>query len=107
MEKQNIYPNFIDAINKKKVVEIKFNSFEKGVIIRKCIPFDYGISRKYKDRRDRYHFYDLESPEGDHNLSILPEQLIEIEITEENFDPKDYVKWTPNWIIKRDWGIFS
>jgi len=107
MDKQEIYKLFLDAINEKKKVKIKVNSFEKGVIVRECVPFDYGASRKYKDGKERYHLYDLDSPEGEHNLSILPEQLIEIDILDKNFDPKDYVKWTPNWIFKRDWGEFS
>jgi len=72
--------------------------------VRKCVPFDYGISRKYKDGEDRFHFYDLDSPDGKHNLSLLPEQIQNVNLLNENFDPADYVKWTPNWIVDRDWG---
>lgn len=98
---------FITAIHGKKKVKITFDSKEKGIITRKCVPFDYGPSRKYNDGRDRYHFYDLDSPEGNHNLSILPEQLITIELLNETFEPSDYVTWRPNWIVKRDWGKYS
>ena len=104
MDKKEI---FLEAIQKKKIVIVKVNSKEKGMITRKCIPFDFGVSRKFKDGLERYHFYDLDSPEGEHNLSITPNQLISIEITLESFEPKDYVKWTPNWFIKRDWGEYS
>lgn len=98
----------LDAINLKKQVKIKFNSYEKGIIERKCIPFDFGPSRRYKDGLDRFHFYDLNSPDGKHNLSILPDQLIEIELLYSDFKPSDYVTWSPtNWIINRDWGQFS
>lgn len=89
------------------MVNLKFNSFEKGIIIRKCVPFDYGPSRKFKDNRERYHFQDIDSPDGPHPLPVLPEQIIEIEVLDETFEPKDYVKWTPNWFTKRDWGEFS
>lgn len=98
---------FLDSIHRKKKVTIMFDSKEKGIVTRECVPFDYGPSRKYKDGRDRYHFYDLNSPEGQHNLSILPEQLINIELLNEPFEPADYVNWTPNWFVKRDWGKYS
>lgn len=63
--------------------------------------------RRYKDGADRYHLYDLDSPNGSHNLSILPEQLIKIELTAENFDPGDYITWELNWILERDWDKYS
>ena len=102
-----IYDVFIESIHGLRLVKIQCNSQEKGMIERICVPFDHGPSRRYKDGLDRFHFYDLDSPDGKHNLSILPEQLIAIEILETLFDPETYVTWTPNWIVKRDWGRFS
>jgi hypothetical protein len=101
------YDDFIDAIHLKKLVSVTINTENKGTIIRKCIPFDFGPSRKYKDGLDRYHFWDIDSPEGSHNLSILPEQLMNIGILDEEFNPSDYISWTPNWYIKRNWGSSS
>ncbi len=98
---------FKTAIDLKKKVELTFNSKEKGIIKRCCIPFDFGPSRRYNDKLSRFHFYDLNSPEGKHNLAILPNQVIKIEILEEAFLPKDYITWRPNWFISRDWGKFS
>ncbi|HVP97629.1 hypothetical protein [Methanoregula sp.] len=98
---------FLKAIHEKRIVIIEVNSFEKGVIQRKCVPYDFGPSRKFRDGFNRYHFYDLNSPEGSHNLSILPEQLLNIQITDEKFHPRDYVNWKPNWYVKRDWGECS
>lgn len=92
---------------KKLIVEITVDTLEKGVIERKAIPYDYGPSRKYRDGADRYHFYNLNSPDGAHNLSILPEQLLKIGLTGEEFEPGDYITWKPNWIVKRDWGKYS
>jgi hypothetical protein len=104
MEKHD---TFIDAIHRMQFVNVEVNSYEKGIISRKCVPFDYGPSRKFKDGKNRYHFYDLNSPDGAHNLSILPSQLLDIEMCGESFNPENYVKWTPNWFIKRNWGKFS
>lgn len=100
---------FIWAIYNKLVLKIAFycNS-QKEVITRRCIPFDYGPSRRYKDKTKRYyHVLDLDSSAGHHPLAILPENIIELEILKEEFDPKDFVHWTPQWIVPRDWGIYS
>jgi hypothetical protein len=98
---------FLEAINNKLILQITFDSKEKGIIKRTCIPFDFGPSRKYKDGLDRYHFLDLDSPDGKHNLSILPDQVLNITLTNNTFNPADYISWTPNWHISRDWGEFS
>ncbi|AYE33651.1 hypothetical protein [Clostridium septicum] len=90
-----------------KLVKVVFDSYEKGRITRVCVPFDYGPSRRYRDGENRYHFYDLDSPLSNHNLSILPQQIKSIEILNETFCPEDYVKWTPSWFLSRDWGIYS
>lgn len=102
-----IKENFVQAINEMKLVKVVFDSYEKGRIERVCVPFDYGPSRRYKDGMERYHFYDLDSPSGNHNLAILPQQIKNIEILNEKFTPENYVKWTPNWFLKRDWGLYS
>ena len=101
------YDIFVFAIHGKRSIKIKCDTKEKGLIERLCIPFDFGPSRRYKDGLNRFHFYDLDSPDGKHNLSILEEQLTNIELLDDIFDPADYVNWTPNWILKRDWGTFS
>ena len=44
---------------------------------------------------------------GHHNLSILANQIISIELLPENFDPCDYVTWPPSWFVSRDWGVHS
>lgn len=99
---------FIHAIDNKNIVILTFNANSKGIITRKCIPFDFWPWRKNLSiNPDRFHFYDLNSPDWKHNLSIIPEEVLKIEISDEIFNPWDYVKWKPNWFIKRDWGIYS
>lgn len=101
------YQKFIEALENKKLVKITFEAEVKGMITRTCVPFDFGVSRKYKDGIERFHFYDLDSPDVNHNLSILPEKLYSLDILDQEFNPADYVNWTPNWIVSRDWGIYS
>lgn len=103
-----MYEKFVQAINDKKLVLVKFNSKEKGIIERTCVPFDFGPSRLAKLKIDKYHFKDLDSPTNSHTLSILPAQIINIEILDESFVPNDYVTWSPvKWFLKRDWGECS
>ena len=102
------HEKFLQAIHEKKRIKIQFNSPKKGVIERLCIPFDFGPSRRnLEPNPDRYHLYDLDSPEGSHTLSILPEQLTSIEIINQSFEPAEYITWIPNWFIERDWDKFS
>lgn len=105
---------FIAAIRNKALIEITFNSQEKGIIKRFCVPFDFGPWRRnLSPNPERYHMYDIDSPDGEHSLSILPEQLISLDITDKSFDPVEYITWTwppkytPHWFISRDWGIYS
>lgn len=98
---------FKDALDQMRILRVTFDSNEKGRITRLCVPFDFGPSRRYKDGENRYHFYDLDSPDGSHNLALLPDQIVSLELTDETFDPADYVTWTPNWFTPRDWGRYS
>lgn len=98
------YEKFVEAIRTKSKVLIKFETRDKSEIKeRRCIPFDYAFSSRFNDDKKRYHFYDLDSADGPHNLSIFPEQLLSIDILQETFSPAEYVKWIPNWSIPRDW----
>ncbi|OFX27281.1 MAG: hypothetical protein A2041_12375 [Bacteroidetes bacterium GWA2_31_9b] len=102
-----MYETFIEAINQRLIIQLTFISKSKGTITRTCIPFDFGPGNVAKDGLDRYHFYDLNSPEGRHTLSILPDQVIDISLTTQNFEPGNYITWTPKWVVPRDWGIYS
>jgi len=103
------HEKFLQAIHNKRILQVEFDSYEKWIIVRHCIPFDFWPSRRknLKENPDRYHFYDLDSPEQKHNLSIIPEQLIELSVTEDDFDPATYIKRTPNRFVERDWWEYS
>lgn len=100
---------FVEAINEKKLVKVKFISKEKGIIERLCVPFDYSINKKDIIKKEKYQLLDLESPTGKpHNISILEENIISIEKTNQDFEPEKYITWDNIiWEISRDWGIYS
>ncbi len=99
---------FVNAIHTRSKVSLTFYSKEDGhQLTRKCAPMDYGPSRKFHDKSDRFHFWDYESDKAVHTLSPKIEQIHNIEVLDEKFDPAEFVTWHPNWFVKRDWGRFS
>ncbi len=102
-----IKKNFRIAVNEKLIVRVTYVTNDSRILTRKCVPFDFGPSRKFKDKSDRYHFQDLDSPNGKHPLSLEPKKVIKVELTGVNFDPANYIKWKPNWFMKRNWGKYS
>ncbi|QUD77676.1 hypothetical protein J7D36_11165 [Acinetobacter baumannii] len=103
---------FTQAINTKSKLEVTFFSKEdKSPLTRLCAPFDIGPgSNIKKDTADRYHLWDYDSDTGPHTLSLVDEQVIEIKILNEKFEPSNIITWNfkPNsWHLPRDWGNYS
>lgn len=95
---------FISAIRSKNKIRVTFYSKkDQEELTRVCAPMDYGQSRVYKDGKDRFFLWDYDSDAGAHTLSILPEQVINMQFLEECFEPSGFVTWKPNWIVSRDW----
>ncbi len=68
---------------------------------------DYGPSRIAHNKDDRYHFWDYDSDTKRHTLSLLPEQVYDVEVLDEIFDPSEFINWDSKWFYPRDWGKFS
>jgi hypothetical protein len=102
---------FIEALEAKQRVIFTFASKEDGGehLVRSCVPMDFGPSNIAKDKSDRYHLWDYDSDSGRHTLSLLPVQVVSIELTEDTFDPGEFITWAPpyNWHHPRDWREFS
>lgn len=102
---------FIEAIHSKQKVRLTFYSKEDGQeLIRTCAPMDYGPSRRAKNQSDRYHFWDYDSDTKRHTLSLLPQQVVSIEILSDNFEPAEFITWDVTkfpWFVQRNWGDFS
>ena len=102
------HQEFLNAIQNMSLVKITFKtkeSNEKDLITRTCAPMDYGPSKK--DGITKYHFWDYNSDEGPHPLSLTASQIIRMIVLEDQFEPSGFVTWKPNWIIKRNWGRYS
>lgn len=99
---------FIAAIHSKSKLRVTFFSKEDRCnIIRTCAPMDFGPSNKAKDKSDRFHMWDYESDKKNHTLSLLPNQVVSIEILAQHFEPGEFITWQTNWFVQRDWGQYS
>jgi hypothetical protein len=99
---------FTSAIHEKKKVEVRFDAHKYGDdIVRICAPMDYGPHARYKDGISRFHFWNYRGPNGAHTMPVEPAYIISIKKSEENFEPSEFVTWTPRWHIPRDWGVYS
>lgn len=84
-----------------------YSKEDAEVIERTRAPMDYGPSRRAQEKNDRFHFWDYDSDRERHTLSLPPEQVTQIRVLDEGFDPSEFVTWRPQWFIPRDWGAYS
>lgn len=106
------HANFIVGINVKRKIILTFHSKEDdSTLLRTCAPMDYGPLRRItNDLTNRYHFWDYDSDVKRHPLSLKTDQIVRIELTDEYFDPSEFISWNlikSPWFLKRDWGRWS
>jgi hypothetical protein len=102
-----MHTTFFDGIRSSRVLEVFVHTREHGLINRKCVPFYFWESKKYNDGKERFHMFDLLDPTGNNHLSVLPEQVIFIEMTDEYFEPLDYFRCKQKWISGHDVREYS
>lgn len=106
------HATFIAAIHSRSKLEVEFLSQEDGYsrLKRVCAPFDYAPSRRAHDKTPRYHFWDYDSDQGSHTLSLPAGQVLSIAKLDDSFDPEDLITWDVRrspWTVRRDWGRHS
>ena len=96
---------FIEAINEKKKVSVRFYSkADSGVLDRVCAPMDYGPGGGIQDGLNRYWLWDHTDNTGTHTLGLLPQQIVDLQVLGEVFDPAAFGVRPWPWSIPRDWG---
>ena len=99
------HEQFIEAIQQKKKVALRFYSTaDSQVIDLVCAPMDYGAAAEAPDGVNRYSLWDYTSNNGSHTLSLLPEQVLDIRVLGELFDPAQIDVRPQHWFVARDWG---
>lgn len=105
------HQEFLDAIAAKRKLTIRFfDKKEKKEKTRLCAPLDFGPLRGAKEPVDHYQLWDLEGKKKPLNIAVLPDDILELKVLDDTFDPAAIITWTfkPNaWHITRDWGEFS
>ena len=98
------HPRFIEALHEKKKVRVRFYSeADSGVLDRVCAPMDYGPGDKITDGLNRYWLWDYASNTGSHTLGLLPQQIVDLQVLGEVFDPAHLEVRPQQWTIPRDW----
>ena len=99
------HKEFIEAIQQKKKVTLRFYSkADSQVIDLVCAPTDYGPGAGIPDGVNRYSLWDYTSNNGSHTLSLLPEQVLDLRVLGEAFDPAELGVRPSPWSIPQDWG---
>lgn len=99
------------AIEHKNLIVVHFKrKGTESIVVRKCAPLDYGLSKRTKCKCFKFHFWDFGKNGFPHPLSLESEQIFNIEISEETFKPEEFITWNVKqnpWMILRDWGEYS
>jgi hypothetical protein len=99
------HKQFIEAIKEKKKVCLRFYSkADSGLIDLVCAPLDYGPAAGNPDGVNRYSLWDYTSNNGSHTLRFLPEQVLDLQVLGEVFDPAEFGVRPSPWSVPRDWG---
>jgi hypothetical protein len=99
------HPGFIEAIQQRRKVRVRFYSAaDSGVLDRVCAPLDYGPGTEPSNGPNRYWLWDCAGASGSLIPGLVPQQIVEVRVLGETFDPVEIgvPSWT--WAIPRDWG---
>jgi len=98
------HPRFIEAIQQRRKVNIRFYSQpDHGVLDRVCAPLDYGPGDGPSDGLNRYWLWDYADTTGTPTLGLVPEQIVDLRVLGDVFDPADVAGWTASCAIPRTW----
>jgi len=99
------HPRFIEAIAQKKKVSVTFYSQpDSGVLDRVCAPLDYGPGVGFHDGLNRYWLWNYAAIQGDYTLGLVPQQIVDLQVLGEEFDPAEFGVLSAPWSVPRDWG---
>lgn len=86
------HDQFLAAIHDQKKVCVRFYSQpDSGVLDRVCAPMDYGPGGDTKDGLNRYWLWDYASNTGVHTLGLVPQQVLDLQVLGEVFDPASFI----------------
>jgi hypothetical protein len=90
------HAQFLQAVQDRKKVWIKFYSKpDSGVLEGIYAPLAYGPGGGYADGMNRYWIWDYGSATPRHTLGLLSQEIVELTLFGETFDPALLVETPP------------
>jgi|SRR5450756_1907463 len=85
------HASFIAAIADRRKVAVRFFSrADNGVLGRVCAPMNFGPGEACPGGLDRYWFWNYANATGIYKLGLLPPQILELSVLNENFTALDF-----------------
>jgi hypothetical protein len=82
------HDRFLEAIQAHVKVTVRFYSApDSEVLDRVCAPLDYGPGADSQDGLNRYWVWDYAGLPGAQTLGLVPQQIVELSVLGEGFDP--------------------
>jgi hypothetical protein len=98
------HSQYLEAIHAKKKVCVRFFSkADNGLLDRVCAPMDYGPGGEIQDGLNRYWLWDYAGNAGTQILGLVPQQVVDMRVLGERFDPAEFGVRPSPWSIPRDW----
>jgi hypothetical protein len=89
------HAEFLAAIHDHKKVWLRYYSTpDSGLLDRVCAPMNYGPRDEIQDELNRYWLWDYASSTGSHTLGLLPQQIVELRVLGDVFDPAQFTSGT-------------
>jgi hypothetical protein len=99
------HQQFIEAIQQRKKVYVRYYSkADSGVLDRVCAPMDYGPGGDIPDGLNRYWLWDYASNTGTRTLGLMSQQIVDLQVLGEVFEPADIGVRPVPWSTPRDWA---
>jgi len=99
------HPQFVEAIQERRKVLVRYYSrADSCVVDRTCAPLDYGPGTSgHEDGLNRYWFWEYSTSGLPHTHGLVPDQIVELKVLGECFDPAELGSAPWPWAIARGW----
>ncbi len=102
------HERFLESIHEKRKVRVRLYSVaDNGVVDRVCAPLDYGLDATHADGLNRYRLWDYAQKAGSESIALLPQEILDLQMLGEDFDPASLQPIPDQWSIARNWGTPS
>ncbi len=96
---------FLEGIRERRKVRVRLYSVaDNGVVDRVCAPLDYGPDKARQDELNCYWLWDYAQNPGSQTVALPPQEIVDLQLLGEDFDPAALQPSPEQWSVPRDWG---